>query len=94
MSPETETKANASPLAQALTALLCAAPKELPEVVLSSENDEFYRGNMYRNFGEVRAGKALGRGCHRSNSRLAVDWTEYPDLGGAVPEQDQEPREH
>jgi vacuolar protein sorting-associated protein 45 len=29
------------------------APKELPEVVLSSENDEFYRGNMYRNFGEV-----------------------------------------
>eukprot|EP00730_Choanoeca_flexa_P005514 TRINITY_DN11964_c0_g1_i2.p1 TRINITY_DN11964_c0_g1~~TRINITY_DN11964_c0_g1_i2.p1 ORF type:complete len:582 (+),score=99.92 TRINITY_DN11964_c0_g1_i2:56-1747(+) len=29
------------------------APKELPEVVLSSDNDEFYRSNMYRNFGEI-----------------------------------------
>lgn len=31
------------------------AAKDLKEVVLSSEQDEFFRQNMYKNFGEIGA---------------------------------------
>jgi hypothetical protein len=80
-------------------AALFTSSQDLPEVVLSSETDEFYAKNMYHNFGEVGA----GGGCTRRRSCFPPqllccfripDWTKHPSAGGPVPSQDQKPREH